>query len=359
MTRVLLNLLAGDPDHLSGIAVYALRQMEALLRRGQHDYSLLTSWPRDRLAEHLPLDNVTYIHGVSPRSEKVNFVTQNWQVWRAAQRVDAQTVFTPWPLAPSIGGERRVLVVHDLYRQTHPELHSWHFRLGWKLMFPLAVRRSARIVAVSDATAADFTRLYPEARERTCTVREASTLRATPRPDRPWPSPYALSVSTTAATKNLPGLIAGLDALHQRGTSLDFLWVGKDDGTVAKALADHPAVDRFHSLGRVDEETLATLYAHADFYVAASLTEGFCLPIVEAQKYGVPVACSDIPVLREVAGDGAIYFNPRDPQAIADAIGKLTVDPALRAELGAKASHNSLRFSWDKSAEALEAIFAG
>jgi glycosyltransferase involved in cell wall biosynthesis len=358
MARVLINFLGGNPDHLSGIAIYALRQIEVLLRRRQHDYTILTSWPRDRLAEHLPLEGIPIIQGRSHGSEKVQYLLENWQAWRAARRIKADTVFTPWPFGPGFGGKRRVLVLHDLYRVTHPELHNWHFRLGWNLMFPFSVWRSSTVVTVSDATRHLFETHYPWAAGKARTVLEASTLRAAPRAERPLPQRYALVVSTPAATKNLARLVSALAKLEAEGRGIAMVWIGRDDGSVRQALAAHPACTRFHMPGRVDDETLATWYAHADFYVAPSLTEGFCLPVVEAQKHGVPVVCSDIDVLREVAGDGALFFDPLDVDDMAATIACIADDRALRAELAAAALDNSKRFSWDRSAAELEAIFA-
>lgn len=358
MARVLINFLGGNPDHLSGIAIYALRQIEALLQRNRHDYTILTSWPRGRLAEHLPLEGVQIIHGRSHGSEKVQYLLENWQVWRAAHRSQAHTVFTPWPFGPGFGGRKRILVLHDLYRVTHPELHNWHYRLGWNLLFPFSVRRSTTVVTVSDTTRHLFETHYPWAAGKAQTVLEASTLRAPPLVDRPLPQPYALVVSTPAVTKNLARLISALAKLEAEGRGIDVVWIGKDDGSVKAALAAHPALTRFHMPGRVDDATLATWYAHADFYIAPSLTEGFCLPVVEAQKHGVPVVCSDIEVLREVAGDGALFFDPLDVDDMATTIACIADDRALRGELAAAALINSQRFSWDRSAAELEAVFA-
>lgn len=358
MARVLINFLGGNPDHLSGIAIYALRQIAALLRRNAHDYTVLTSWPKERLAEHLPLDGCTVIKGASHRSEKIQYLIETWQVARAARRFRADSVFTPWPLGPLAGGRRRVLVLHDLYRVTHPQLHNWHYRLFWNLAFPLAIARSETVVTVSDATGDLFREHYPWAAEKAVTVTEASTILAAPRAERPRQAPYGLVVSTPAATKNLPRLIEAIDLLRMRGVTPDIVWVGKDDGSVAAALAAHPGMRNFHLAGRVDETSLATLYAHADFYIAPSLTEGFCLPVIEAQKHGVPVLASDIPVLREVAGKGALFFDPLQPQAMASTIATIVGDHTRRAQLSQLATENAARFSWDKSAEKLEALLA-
>lgn len=358
MARVLINFLGGNPDHLSGIAVYALRQIEALLRRNGHDYSILTSWPRERLAEHLPLDHVRILPGRSHGSEKIQYLIENWQVWRAARAMGADAVFTPWPFGPAFGARKRVLVLHDLYRVTHPELHNWHYRLGWNLMFPFSVHRSHTVVTVSDATRNAFVNHYPWAATKAHTVLEASTLRAEPRLERPLAQRYALVVSTPAVTKNLDRLIAALASLERVGEGIDTVWIGKDDGSVKAALAANPGLTGFHMPGRVDDTTLATWYAHADFYIAPSLTEGFCLPVVEAQKHGVPVVCSNIDVLREVAGDGALFFDPLEVTSIALAISRLAGDMDLRSELSVAARANAERFSWDRSAAELEAIFA-
>ena len=66
--------------------------------------------------------------------------------------------------------------------------------------------------------------------------------------------------------------------------------------------------DRARFLGRVSEAHLSWLYANADVFVFPSLAEGFGLPLLEAMAAGTPTICSDLPVLREVAGDAAAFF---------------------------------------------------
>ena len=68
--------------------------------------------------------------------------------------------------------------------------------------------------------------------------------------------------------------------------------------------------DTIRFLGRVSDEELVRLYNQASCFIFPSIYEGFGLPTIEAMKCGCPVLSSDIPVLREVCGDAAIFFNP-------------------------------------------------
>jgi len=160
------------------------------------------------------------------------------------------------------------------------------------------------------------------------------------------------------ATKNLPRLVEAAEHLRRSGREIPIVWIGNDEGdAVRRSLDRYPELTSFVRPGRVDEQQLATWYAHADFYVAPSLTEGFCLPVVEAQKFGVPVVCSDIPVLREVAGQGARFFDPLNPAAIADAMALVSGDRVEHDRLAALARTNAGRFSWDAAAAELERLF--
>ncbi len=80
-------------------------------------------------------------------------------------------------------------------------------------------------------------------------------------------------------------------------------------------------------------EQLDSLYALADCLVLPTLHEGFGLPVLEAMGAIVPVACSDIPALREVAGSAALYFDPRAPAEIAAKIDEVLADAGLAERL--------------------------
>ena len=97
---------------------------------------------------------------------------------------------------------------------------------------------------------------------------------------------------------------------------------------------------------------LEGLYALADVFVFPSLYEGFGLPVLEAMRRGVPVACSDRSSLPEVAGDAALLFDPEDPRAITAAIERLLGDPVAADRLRAAGRAQAARFTWAATARA-------
>ena len=78
--------------------------------------------------------------------------------------------------------------------------------------------------------------------------------------------------------------------------------------------------------------------------------EGFGLPILEAMQHGVPVACSNVSSLPEVAGSAALYFDPSSEEEIARAIERLLRDRGLADELVRRGYERCSVFTWDETA---------
>ncbi len=75
------------------------------------------------------------------------------------------------------------------------------------------------------------------------------------------------------------------------------------------------------------------------------------MPVLEAMAAGIPVACSDIPPLREVAGDAALFFDPLNEEAIAGALERITTDTVLQQRLSVAGPERARPFTWARSAE--------
>jgi alpha-1,3-rhamnosyl/mannosyltransferase len=98
-------------------------------------------------------------------------------------------------------------------------------------------------------------------------------------------------------------------------------------------------------------EDLEGLYALASVFAFPSLSEGFGLPLLEAMERGVPVACSNVSALPEVAGGAALLFDPRDPDDVAATILRVLEDPELAQRLTTAGRARQGAFTWSATAE--------
>lgn len=90
-----------------------------------------------------------------------------------------------------------------------------------------------------------------------------------------------------------------------------------------------------------------------------TLYEGFGIPVIEAQRCGVPVLTSNVSALPEVAGDGAAYVDPRDAEMICRKMEEVLTDAELAKQLTERGYRNAERFSWDSSVQRLGKIVGG
>jgi glycosyltransferase involved in cell wall biosynthesis len=138
--------------------------------------------------------------------------------------------------------------------------------------------------------------------------------------------------------KNHRLLLTAYNALlHQRpNLNLDLALTGSPSEAVDQlqtAVAQMNLTGRVHFLGFLPDSDLAAVYQACKGLIYPSLYEGFGIPLLEAFTFNKPVLCSDVTSLPEVAGDAALYFNPRKPAEIIRAIETLLDDPSLEATL--------------------------
>jgi len=161
-----------------------------------------------------------------------------------------------------------------------------------------------------------------------------------------------LTVSAALRHKNLDRLVEAFAMIAPRHDAA-LVIVGhaglERDALLARAGAAGVA-DRVRFTGWIDDSDLECLYEAASVLAYTSLIEGFGMPVLEAMRRGLPVACSNVSALPEVAGDAAELFDPYDPAAIAAAIDRLLVDGARRDELIAKGLRRVPEFTWERAA---------
>ncbi len=125
-----------------------------------------------------------------------------------------------------------------------------------------------------------------------------------------------------------------------------------EDGEVARALGD-----RVRLLGPVTREHIFPLFAGADLFAFPSRHEGFGIPVVEAMAQGTAVLCADIPALREVAGDAAVFVPPDDLDGWVGALRTMLTDDASRSASITRGRERVGRYSWERCTAETVAVY--
>jgi len=159
-------------------------------------------------------------------------------------------------------------------------------------------------------------------------------------------APYLLYIGNAYPHKNLENLIEAFDILQNDKPELQLILVGKRDYFSNRLQSKIKNQKSKFFYGYASEEELSTLYKHASLYIFPSLMEGFGLPPLEALSFGLPVACSDIPVFHEVLGESVFYFNPKSANNIANVI-KSALSHGVRE---VPASSILSRYDWKRAA---------
>ncbi|MEJ7826489.1 MAG: glycosyltransferase family 1 protein [Solirubrobacteraceae bacterium] len=242
----------------------------------------------------------------------------------------------------------------------------------WRTIVPPVARRADRVIAISSDGAADIVEHLGVPRSRIDVVYpgQAQGERVTPTPDAALrerlalgDGPLVLSVSQKRPHKNLLRLVSAMAGVRRRAPGAVLVLPGNPTAHEQELREHASALGLGHAvafLDYVDAADLEGLYAAASCFAIASINEGFGIPILEAQRRGLPVACSNASALPEAAGPAARYFDPYDEADIARAIGDILTDPALAARLVAEGLEHQATFTWERAAaQTLESFERG
>lgn len=320
----------------------------------------------------------------------VDLMTQPWSSEVQWAQLPVPGVGTPWHLWHELAAiafdarRRRIELVHglaylvpivhpgvatvvtilDVIWLQYPETTSPRFRAVMRLLTPLLGRTSNRIIAISEAARDDIAAalrldlrkfdvtplgIVPPLGDAAASSIDADSVR-----ERLGigPAPVVLCVAAKRRHKNLDGLIRAIALLPEPRAQLVLPGSPNDYERELRELAEELGVaETVRFLGWISDSDLEDLYRIAQCFVLPTFQEGFGLPVLEAMARGVPVACSDIPTLREVAGDAAMLFDPGDPASIAHAIGSLIGDRPFAQELVRRGYERCRAFTWDRTAQ--------
>jgi len=271
-------------------------------------------------------------------------------------------------LAPLLGPS--VVTIHDLTFKLFPRAHTAPFRLLYGLLISNGIRNAKALITGTEAERTNIVDHYPRARDRIAVVHlgaRSEELVAANQDEKRNNKPtgrYILWVGSLISRKNPQGAIDAAVLVNQQ-MRLPLILVGSGHRGMQKPeirIPDNDGVVQFvNRVGSSDD--VITLYRNAVCLLFPTFYEGFGLPALEAMEYGCPVITSDIPVMREVCGDAALYCDPNDPGDIADKVTMLVEGSELREKLRRRGLRRAAQFSWERCAretfEVLHRVITG
>ncbi|MEK7651869.1 MAG: glycosyltransferase family 1 protein [Patescibacteria group bacterium] len=272
---------------------------------------------------------------------------------------------------PLVHPKNSVVTIHDLAWEFYPETFKRFMRLYLRFSTWFACKFASSIIAVSEQTKKDIVKTYKIPAQKISVIYHGFDL-STEMPAkaseeklleeqekvRTLPEKYILYISTLQPRKNVSGLIdAFIELKKEKQIEHSLVLVGGKGWlykSIMQQIKNHPEViycgygyDRFKYLKK------------ADLLIQPSFYEGFGMSLLDAFAAGVPVACSNISSLPEVAGDAAIYFDPKNKQEMKSAIYAGITDRALHDSLKEKGTERLKNFTWKKCAEQTLLVLKG
>ena len=272
---------------------------------------------------------------------------------------------------PPVARAAKILTIHDLSFLRVPECADP--RLRWYLgqVVPRSVRRADYLLADSESTRRDLIELLHVPPDRAqviyggvdasfAPVEDAAALQ-TIRDRYASGRPFVLAVGTLEPRKNYPTLIRAFARAREHARLPHVLVIVGKKGWVYEpifaAVEELGLKDTVLFPGFVPDAELPAMYSAADLLATPSFYEGFGLPPLEAMACGTPVIVSDVSSLPEVVGEAGLRIDPGDADALADAILRLVEDSALRESLRKAGFAQARKFTWDKAARELLAVY--
>jgi len=283
----------------------------------------------------------------------------SWRIYKALNDLAMQAVLSTSSTKPIILHEtyygapqlwnrhvKRVITIYDMIweEEEYTGADNWVIRAK-----RASVERADGILFISESSRQAFHRHYPQ-RCSEAVVHLGSELRTTRdrKPvDIPWP--YILFVGRREFYKNWARLVEAIGT-KQLWKTHGLVNVGSPLSTADREMLRSAGVPDHRVMTlRCDDDTLADLYTAADCFVFPSLVEGFGIPLLEAARCGCPIACSDIPVFREILPDGPGWFDPRSSSSIASSL-EYCLSSGRCAAGTAIAKQTAGAFSWQRTA---------
>jgi glycosyltransferase involved in cell wall biosynthesis len=277
---------------------------------------------------------------------------------------------TPWFVPKKI---KIVTIIHDISFNFFPQHIKFSDLFFLKTLIPISLQRADKIIAVSEFTKNEIIKFYKiEPGKIECVYNSISDEFLTDeifqekldgtRKKYNLPDKFILYIGTLQPRKNIPMLLEAYAKTKDRLGDIKLVICGNQkahnyDKRISNSLENNNLKDDIIFPGFIDEQDKKTIFQSAQAFVFPSFYEGFGIPVLEAMSQNVPVLAADIPSLKEIAKDGALYFDVASLDDFSKKLYAVSVDNKLREELTKTGKEIVSFFSWENSARKTLAIY--
>jgi len=256
-----------------------------------------------------------------------------------------------------------VLVVHDLQHINQPQNFAWYYLPFLKTIIYLSAKTSDALIAVSGHVKEDIVKHYKIPPDRIFVTYIAVDGDIFFKQDKEdievvrqrynLPERFIFYPASSLPHKNHKRLLEAFKTVKKEVRDIKLVLTGSRDygyEVIEKNIKEFGLIDDVLFLGWLSHDDVPLIYNAASALIFPSLHEGFGMPVLEAMASGVPVVCSAIPPIKEVAGSAAIFVDPFDIGDIARGILSVLTDHKLREELIEDGLERAGMFTWEKTA---------
>lgn len=366
--RIAVNTRLLISGKLDGIGWFSHEVMRRIVRDcPQHEFLFIFDRTFDD--EFMYADNVwakvLFPQARHPLLYRMYF---EYSIPKALKQWRAELFFSPDGFLSTRTTIPQIPVIHDINFEHRPEDLPKSYANYYRDYFPRFARKAKRILTVSDYSAQDISETYNIDRSsihvahngynesyRALTSEEIKKAQSKFSKGKP----YFIFIGNFSFRKNVHGIVAAYDRYRIAGGEHNLLLVGNPLWRYAEmdeALAESAYAHDIIFTGHLSIDDLTLALGGATSLLFPSFFEGFGIPIVESFAAGVPVICSNLTSLPEVAGDAALFNGPEDYDQMAANMRSLETESNLRESLIASGKIQLQKFSWDKTADKVKKV---
>lgn len=265
-------------------------------------------------------------------------------------------LFCPANITPIFVPKSKKLVVtiHDVAFLTYPESFSGFFKVYYRFLMPIIIKRADKIITVSNYSKKEIEKYYPRAKGKVEVIylgfdKNFQKIENIKKKNQ------ILYVGSLNNRKNYIGVLKAFELLNHDDFKLLIIGnfstnfaLDESSKEVIRKAKLNPNIE-FKS--NIDNNKLIQIYNESKLFLFPSFYEGFGLPVLEAMACGTPVICSDSSSLPEVGEEAVVYCDSYDINDIKEKIEQVLKDEKLQQYMVEKGYERAKLFSWEKSAK--------